>query len=88
MKYVDKEFIKTYDGRVADIVAKPYFDKKDKLAMIGGFGAIALGLYTVVKKFFKAGCLGYAIGETESMESLGLLHDTNEKDRVGVYSDK
>lgn len=75
MKYVDKGFVGDYEGNRADIIAKPDFSKKDKAAIVGSLGAIALGIYTIAKRFFVAGCIGYNIGEFEALDSLGLIGD-------------
>lgn len=87
MKYVEKDMVENYEGEKADVIAKPDFDKKGKAMVAGGLGAIALGIYAIAKSFFKAGCVGYNIGEYEALDSLGLIGGTTEDGRK-IVNDK
>lgn len=84
MKYVDKGFVGDYKGNRADIVAKPTFDKKEECKIAGCLFLIGAGIYGIAKSFFKAGCIGYNIGEFEALDSLGLIGNTNEDTKTGT----
>lgn len=76
MKYVDKNFVSNQERtKTADIVAKPWFSKKDKIELACGVTMIFSGIYAVAKKFFKAGCIGYSIGEYDALEEIGVIDD-------------
>lgn len=74
MKYVDKNFVSNLEKtKTADIIAKPFFDKKDKIELGCGAVMIISGIYTIAKKFFKAGCIGYNVGEYNALEEIGVI---------------
>lgn len=89
MKYVDKNFVANQEGtKFADIVAKPSFNKKDKIEL--GCGAIMIisGIYTIAKKFFKAGCIGYSIGEYEALEEIGVIDTSRDEEAKEIFKGK